>query len=60
MWEVAVDSGKCVGCGACVDVCPEVFEIRYEKAWVVNSGKGKNCDYTAAVRICPEGAIIIA
>lgn len=32
--KVTVDEETCVGCEACVDICPEVFEMSGEKAVV--------------------------
>lgn len=26
--KVSIDKGKCVVCGSCVAICPEVFEIK--------------------------------
>ena len=34
MYEVKVDDEKCVGCGECVDICPEeVFELQDENQY---------------------------
>ena len=33
-----VDQGTCTGCGACLDLCPEVFELRGDKAQASEGG----------------------
>jgi len=53
-----VDVDLCIGCGSCVEVCPEVFELRDEKAWVI-SDKCDSCDCTEAANVCPSEAIKI-
>jgi ferredoxin len=30
--KATVDSDLCIGCGLCVDICPEVFEMEGDKA----------------------------
>ncbi len=49
---------KCVGCGACVQICPEVFDINTNQA-IVNQYKiiGNESDCLDAVIICPVNAI---
>lgn len=32
--KAMVDAEKCVGCGACADICPEVFKMEEDKAVV--------------------------
>lgn len=54
-----VDKDACIGCGACTEVCPEVFELRDDKAWVVNPEKCDTCNCQEAVDICPVQAISI-
>lgn len=55
---VSVDKGKCIGCGACVSVCEEVFDIVDGKA-VVKKGneKSKLPCVKEAMEICPVEAI---
>ncbi|MEM7200614.1 MAG: NAD(P)-binding domain-containing protein [Planctomycetota bacterium] len=52
-----IDLSRCLGCGTCVDVCPEdgVLELVHGQAVVVNGGR---CQGIAACeRECPVGAI---
>jgi len=30
--KVAVDLEACIGCGACVDICPDAFKMEDDKA----------------------------
>lgn len=53
-----VDAEKCIGCGACVALCPDVFELRSDGKSHVKNPRGK-CDLKAAVDACPVGAISI-
>jgi len=52
-----VDQDACIGCGACVEECPEVFELKDEKAHVVNPDKCNTCNCQEAIDICPVTAI---
>ena len=55
---VSVNKEKCIGCGACVSVCEEVFEMKDGKA-IVKKGKEKSkipCVKEAA-ETCPVEAI---
>lgn len=51
-----VDMEKCIGCGACVSVCPQdVFEMKDGKSHVA---KPENCvECNACVENCPVSAI---
>ncbi len=52
-----VDQDACIGCGACVDLCPEVFELREDKAWVNGPEKCGTCNCQEAAESCPVDAI---
>ncbi len=53
-----VDYDLCIGCGSCVEICPEVFELRDdEKAYVIGEDKCNTCDCEDAANVCPTEAI---
>ena len=52
-----VDQELCIGCGVCAELCPEVFEIREDKSWVVGPGHCEDCDCDEAAASCPVDAI---
>ncbi len=59
MSEIKVDKEKCIGCGLCVSLCPEVFQLGEDgKAEVKNPQRG--CDIEEAAESCPVGAIKMA
>ncbi|MEN2985226.1 MAG: ferredoxin [Thermodesulfovibrionaceae bacterium] len=53
-----VDFDLCVGCGSCAEICPEVFEMRDDKAWVIGPDKCDTCDCQQAADLCPSQAIM--
>jgi ferredoxin len=57
MKEVTVDE-SCVGCGSCVEVCPEVFELEDDLA-IVKKGADLSLDakIIEAAEACPVEAI---
>ena len=57
MDKPTVDQELCIGCGACAEICPDVFEIRDEKSWVIGPDKCDLCDCEEAVASCPVDAI---
>ena len=58
--KITVNQELCVGCGVCVSLCPDVFELQDDgKAKVVNTDNYKNCDCEESESSCPVGAIKI-
>ena len=53
-----VDQDKCIGCGVCVSIAPEVFEIGEDgKAHVKNPEGASKEKIKEAIESCPTGAI---
>jgi NAD-dependent dihydropyrimidine dehydrogenase PreA subunit len=56
---LAVDEGKCTGCGRCKEVCPHnVFEICERKARIINRKSCMECG--ACMKNCPVSAVSVA
>lgn len=57
--KVSVDKSKCIGCGVCVAVCPDVFELSEDgKSRVKIKETDKEC-VKEARDSCPTQAITI-
>lgn len=52
-----VDFALCIGCGLCSELCPTVFVLRDDKAWVIDQNGCDGCDCQQAVDSCPVWAI---
>jgi ferredoxin len=52
-----IDYSLCVGCGGCSDAFPQFFELRDEKAWVINASSFKADNYESIMTVCPYYAI---
>ncbi len=55
---VKVNQDKCVGCGLCVNMCPDTFKINQDGKSEVINDKLTSCAKEAAAS-CPVAAIEI-
>ncbi|MCU0575077.1 MAG: ferredoxin [Syntrophobacteraceae bacterium] len=57
--KVVLDDECCVGCGACAELCPEVFEMNDdgEKAHVILEEGGSEECIEEAIATCPSECI---
>jgi len=59
MPKIIIDKGKCIGCGACANICPASFEMKDGKAHAKKAEIKKiTCERDAADS-CPVNAITI-
>lgn len=56
--SVKVDQEKCIGCGRCTEICPEVFKLNEEGKSTVIKIDGADCALKAADE-CPVEAIFV-
>ncbi|MBU4245510.1 MAG: ferredoxin [Nanoarchaeota archaeon] len=53
-----IDANLCIGCGLCITICPDAFELKDDgKAHVVNENGCKKCNCDEAIEKCPVIAI---
>lgn len=57
--NVEVNDELCIGCGQCVETCPEVFEMVGDVAMAMNPERAGDCDVAEAAEMCPVQAITI-
>jgi len=63
-YRVIFYKGKCVGCGLCTDICPEIFQLRTSgivlKKQVIEEDEQEVLKKVRkAIELCPVGAIDI-
>jgi len=58
MAKITVDKKLCIGCGACVSICPSCFEMKDGKSIAKKAKCDEPCAKEAADS-CPVGAIKI-
>jgi len=54
-----VNMDLCIGCGLCTELCPNVYELRDDKAWVKDEKACDSCDCQQSVDSCPVQAITL-
>jgi ferredoxin len=54
-----IDYSLCEGCGGCAEAYPRFFEMRDEKAWIINVGAFDAEKDKGILTICPYYAISI-
>jgi ferredoxin len=59
MAKIIVDESTCVGCGLCVNACPDVFELTNEGIAKVKAHECKSCDLHDIASQCPVNAIAV-
>lgn len=59
--KINIDQKKCIGCGSCTAICPDVFELDDNSKAHLKKGKEETDDKCVqeAVGICPIQAIEI-
>jgi len=59
--KVRIDENLCTGCGLCVDICPEVFEMEDEVSSVKVDKISSELEekVNEATESCPVEAIIV-
>lgn len=55
-WDVYVNDA-CIGCGACVAICGEVFDLNDDGMAFAKEGIKKSEDVEDAIGACPVDAI---
>ena len=56
---VFIEEEECIGCGSCVEICPEVFQMKEgdEKAEVIQAEGGPEDLIQEAMDTCPTSCI---
>lgn len=55
-----VDKELCISCGACIEMCPDLFQYGDDgKAEVINDKGCNGCDCEEAADACPTDAILL-
>ncbi len=52
-----IDYSLCQGCGGCAEMFPDLFEMRDDRAWVVNADSFSVEDRPGILTVCPYYAI---
>jgi len=55
--KIVVDREKCIGCGTCVSLCPDCFEMKEGKSSVKAEVEKCDCNLDEVIESCPVEAI---
>lgn len=57
--KVRIDEDECIGCEACVEICPSVFDFNNDedKAFVIEGASGDEDCVDEAIASCPAECI---
>ncbi|VVB82280.1 Ferredoxin [uncultured archaeon] len=56
MVKIKIDTEKCIGCGLCFNICPQVFAMGKDGKAFVKAQKDISC-VKEALESCPVSAI---
>lgn len=59
MNKIKIDEEKCIGCGMCESLCPEVFKMKDGKSYLCEKAdleKNKDC-IESTIQSCPTKAV---
>jgi ferredoxin len=59
MAKIIIDESTCVGCGLCVNSCPDCFEMVESGVAKVKAHKCSSCDIHEVASQCPVNAITV-
>ncbi len=54
-----IDYSLCRGCGGCAEAFPQFFEMRDERAWVINARQFNAEQDKGVLQVCPYYAITV-
>jgi len=57
--KIAIETGECLGCESCVELCPDIFEMDdiEEKAVVILPEGGDEACIEESIATCPADCI---
>lgn len=59
MAKIIIDESTCVGCGLCVNNCPDIFELNESGIAIVKVSECSSCDLADITSQCPVDAIAV-